>query len=143
MLALTRSARLPASPKHLGPLSRRAFAQSHARRMPVDPAAFVQQGKKVRLPSEPCVAWRGRGGQAEEYVDAERTSQIVAIGRNYAEHIKELSNDAPKEPMFFLKPTTSYIPSGGNVEIPRGVTAHHEGACSRVYSGACGDSHAM
>ncbi|KAH9917440.1 uncharacterized protein B0H18DRAFT_1087085 [Fomitopsis serialis] len=65
--------------------------------MPVDPAAFVQQGRK-----------------------------IVAIGRNYAEHIKELSNDAPKEPMFFIKPTTSYLPSGGNVEIPRGVTAHYE-----------------
>lgn len=31
--------------------------------------------------------------------------------------------------MFFLKPTTSYLPSGGNVEIPRGVTAHFEGAC--------------
>ncbi|KAJ7873222.1 hypothetical protein B0H13DRAFT_1633541, partial [Mycena leptocephala] len=29
----------------------------------------------------------------------------VAIGRNYAEHIKELNNTAPKEPFFFLKPT--------------------------------------
>ncbi|CCM02145.1 uncharacterized protein FIBRA_04222 [Fibroporia radiculosa] len=56
-----------------------------------------------------------------------RGKKIVAIGRNYAEHIKELSNDAPKEPMFFLKPTTSYLPSGGNVQIPRGVTAHYEG----------------
>lgn len=31
--------------------------------------------------------------------------------------------------MFFLKPTTSYLPSGGNVEIPHGVNAHFEGAC--------------
>ncbi|KAL1761337.1 hypothetical protein FB107DRAFT_255191, partial [Schizophyllum commune] len=52
--------------------------------------------------------------------------QIVAIGRNYAEHIKELNNAAPKEPFFFLKPTSSYISSGGKLEIPRGVIAHHE-----------------
>ncbi|KAI5900660.1 uncharacterized protein SCHCODRAFT_02608509 [Schizophyllum commune H4-8] len=52
--------------------------------------------------------------------------KIVAIGRNYAEHIKELNNAAPKEPFFFLKPTSSYISSGGKLEIPRGVIAHHE-----------------
>jgi acylpyruvate hydrolase len=55
-------------------------------------------------------------------------SQIVAIGRNYAAHAKELGNAAPKEPFFFLKPTTSYVHNGGRVEIPRGIDAHHEGA---------------
>ncbi|EIW84715.1 hypothetical protein CONPUDRAFT_162067 [Coniophora puteana RWD-64-598 SS2] len=52
--------------------------------------------------------------------------KIVAIGRNYMEHVKELNNTAPKEPFFFLKPTSSYVPSGSPVEIPRGVLAHHE-----------------
>ncbi|KAG1827458.1 uncharacterized protein BJ212DRAFT_53958 [Suillus subaureus] len=52
--------------------------------------------------------------------------KIVAIGRNYSEHIKELNNAKTKEPFFFLKPTTSYLPTGGKVEIPRGVVAHHE-----------------
>ncbi|THH20897.1 hypothetical protein EW146_g542 [Bondarzewia mesenterica] len=52
--------------------------------------------------------------------------KIVAIGRNYIDHVKELNNAIPKEPFFFLKPTTSYLLSGGNVEIPRGVVAHHE-----------------
>lgn len=52
--------------------------------------------------------------------------KIVAIGRNYADHAKELGNQVPKEPFFFLKPTTSYVQSGGRVEIPRGVIAHHE-----------------
>ncbi|KAG2350022.1 hypothetical protein BDR05DRAFT_1055568 [Suillus weaverae] len=52
--------------------------------------------------------------------------KIVAIGRNYSEHIKELNNARTKEPFFFLKPTTSYLPTGGKVEIPRGVVAHHE-----------------
>ncbi|KAF4576370.1 hypothetical protein EYR40_000607 [Pleurotus pulmonarius] len=52
--------------------------------------------------------------------------QIVAIGRNYAEHAKELNNKVPKEPFFFLKPTSSYVFNGGNVEIPDGIVAHHE-----------------
>ncbi|KIP08742.1 hypothetical protein PHLGIDRAFT_23360 [Phlebiopsis gigantea 11061_1 CR5-6] len=52
--------------------------------------------------------------------------KIVAIGRNYADHVKELNNAIPKEPFFFLKPTSSYLPSGGQVLIPRGITAHHE-----------------
>ncbi|CAA7271033.1 unnamed protein product [Cyclocybe aegerita] len=52
--------------------------------------------------------------------------KIVAIGRNYAAHAKELNNAVPKEPFFFLKPTSSYLPSGGKVEIPRGIVAHHE-----------------
>jgi len=56
--------------------------------------------------------------------------KIVAIGRNYANHVKELGNTTPKEPFFFLKPTTSYLPSqpgaGAKVEIPRGVICHHE-----------------
>ena len=82
-----------------------------------------------------CPAWCPR--RTGERWEAEHTGQIVAIGRNYAEHIKELSNDAPKEPMFFLKPTTSYLPSGGNVEIPRGVTAHYEGAFSSVVYHVC------
>ncbi|TFK36389.1 hypothetical protein BDQ12DRAFT_686817 [Crucibulum laeve] len=52
--------------------------------------------------------------------------KIVAIGRNYAAHIKELNNPTPKEPFFFLKPTTSYVTSGGKVEIPQGIVAHYE-----------------
>ncbi|KAJ7907327.1 hypothetical protein B0H13DRAFT_2019016 [Mycena leptocephala] len=57
---------------------------------------------------------------------ARQGRKIVAIGRNYAEHIKELNNTAPKEPFFFLKPTTSYVNSGEKVEIPGGIIAHHE-----------------
>lgn len=45
-------------------------------------------------------------------------------------HIKELGNAAPKEPFFFLKPTTSYVTSGGKVEIPKGIIVHHEGKLS-------------
>ncbi|KZV60492.1 hypothetical protein PENSPDRAFT_593993 [Peniophora sp. CONT] len=52
--------------------------------------------------------------------------KIVAIGRNYADHVSELNNKVPKEPFFFLKPTSSYVPNNGYIEIPKGVIAHHE-----------------
>lgn len=74
--------------------------------------------------------------------------KIVAIGRNYADHIKELKNTTPKEPFFFLKPTSSYVPSGGKIEIPKGVIAHHEvelglviGKSGRNISQADAESH--
>lgn len=53
--------------------------------------------------------------------------KIVAIGRNYVEHAKELNNQVPTKPFFFLKPTTSYLDNGGTIEIPKGVMAHFEG----------------
>jgi len=53
--------------------------------------------------------------------------KIIAIGRNYAKHARELGNAIPEKPFFFLKPPSSYLPNGGKVEIPRGVTVHHEG----------------
>jgi hypothetical protein len=57
--------------------------------------------------------------------------QIVAIGRNYLEHIKELGNTVPPEPFFFLKPTTSYL-TGKRFEVPKGVLVHHEGAFTQL-----------
>jgi acylpyruvate hydrolase len=35
--------------------------------------------------------------------------RIFAIGRNYAEHIKELNNERPDEPVIFTKPDTALI----------------------------------
>jgi acylpyruvate hydrolase len=74
--------------------------------------------------------------------------KIVAIGRNYAAHAKELNNAVPKEPFFFLKPTSSYLPSGGKLEIPQGILAHHEvelgvvvGKAGRDIPQANADSH--
>lgn len=35
--------------------------------------------------------------------------KIFCIGRNYAEHAKELNNEIPAEPMFFMKPDTALM----------------------------------
>ena len=33
--------------------------------------------------------------------------KIVCVGRNYVEHIKELNNEIPSEPVYFIKPNSS------------------------------------
>jgi 2-keto-4-pentenoate hydratase/2-oxohepta-3-ene-1,7-dioic acid hydratase in catechol pathway len=45
-------------------------------------------------------------------------SKIVCIGRNYAEHAKELGNDPTAEPVIFLKPPSSLIASGDTIVYP-------------------------
>ena len=44
--------------------------------------------------------------------------KIICIGRNYANHAKELGNDIPTEPLFFLKPETAIQPKGHPFFIP-------------------------
>ena len=54
-------------------------------------------------------------------------SKIVCIGRNYVEHIKELNNEIPSEPVIFIKPNSSI-----SNEIHSGKTdpIHYEGEIS-------------
>lgn len=44
--------------------------------------------------------------------------KIICIGRNYAEHAKELNNPLPKEPIIFLKPKSALIRSGAPITYP-------------------------
>ena len=46
-------------------------------------------------------------------------SKVVAVGRNYREHAAELGNEAPAEPLLFLKPNTSVIGPGDTIVRPR------------------------
>ncbi|MCC6928404.1 MAG: fumarylacetoacetate hydrolase family protein [Gemmatimonadaceae bacterium] len=45
-------------------------------------------------------------------------SKIVCIGRNYVDHAKELGNDVPVEPLFFLKPPSAIIGDGDAIILP-------------------------
>jgi 2-keto-4-pentenoate hydratase/2-oxohepta-3-ene-1,7-dioic acid hydratase in catechol pathway len=44
--------------------------------------------------------------------------KVLCIGRNYLAHAKELGNEAPVEPLVFLKPSTSLLAHGGTVLLP-------------------------
>jgi 2-keto-4-pentenoate hydratase/2-oxohepta-3-ene-1,7-dioic acid hydratase in catechol pathway len=47
--------------------------------------------------------------------------KIVCIGQNYHEHIKELHNEIPAEPVIFLKPSSSLIGDGDEIVLPGGI----------------------
>ena len=44
--------------------------------------------------------------------------KIICIGRNYAEHAKELNNIIPAEPIIFLKPKTALLVDGKALYYP-------------------------
>jgi fumarylpyruvate hydrolase len=54
--------------------------------------------------------------------------RIYCIGRNYAEHAKEMGATADRsQPVFFLKPADALVPEGGDVAYPQATSdLHHE-----------------
>ncbi len=61
--------------------------------------------------------------QKEEIV----VGKMVCVGRNYADHAKELGNEVPDKPVVFIKPSSSIIYTGGKVIHPKFSTnLHHE-----------------
>ncbi len=44
--------------------------------------------------------------------------KIICIGRNYTEHIKELNNERPTDPVLFIKPDSAVLPKEQDFYIP-------------------------
>lgn len=62
-----------------------------------------------------------------------RPTKIVCVGRNYADHAKELGNVLPKEPLLFLKPPSALIGDGDVIVLPRmSQLVEHEGEIAVV-----------
>lgn len=53
--------------------------------------------------------------------------KIICIGRNYVEHIEELGNERPKDPIIFMKPDTALVKNNEPFYYPDFSTdIHHE-----------------
>jgi len=52
------------------------------------------------------------------FLEEARPTKIVAVGRNYADHAKELGNEAPSEPIIFLKPPSALLSHEGKIVRP-------------------------
>jgi len=53
--------------------------------------------------------------------------RIFCIGRNYAEHVKEMGAPKPAEPVVFMKPATSLVAEGQPLVLPKSLgSVHHE-----------------
>jgi 2-keto-4-pentenoate hydratase/2-oxohepta-3-ene-1,7-dioic acid hydratase in catechol pathway len=44
--------------------------------------------------------------------------KVIAVGLNYADHIREMGRELPREPLFWFKANTSLLADGGKIEIP-------------------------
>jgi len=68
-------------------------------------------------------------------------SKIVAVGRNYLDHVREMGQDAPPaEPMIFLKPSTSVIGPGDPITLPwQSEQVEHEAEIAVVIGRLCRD----
>lgn len=51
--------------------------------------------------------------------------KVVCVGRNYAEHARELNNPVPSEPLLFLKPATAVVGLDEPLRLPQGLGAVH------------------
>ncbi len=53
--------------------------------------------------------------------------RIFCIGKNYAEHVKELDGSAPGQPVVFMKPVSCLVSPGETIQMPtHGNNLHHE-----------------
>ena len=65
-------------------------------------------------------------------------SKIVCVGRNYAEHARELGNAVPTEPLIFLKPPTSIVGPSDAIVLPSySRRVEHEGELGLVMGRKC------
>jgi len=54
-------------------------------------------------------------------------SKVVCVGKNYADHAKEMGGEVPAEPVIFIKPNTTVIGEGDYIVLPpQSVNVHHE-----------------
>lgn len=73
-----------------------------------------------------------------EFLPPVEPSKIICVGRNYAEHAKELGNEVPKEPLLFLKAPSAVIGNGNSILIPtQSEQVEHEGELGIVIGKTC------
>ncbi|PYS98060.1 MAG: 2-hydroxyhepta-2,4-diene-1,7-dioate isomerase [Acidobacteria bacterium] len=65
-------------------------------------------------------------------------SKIVCVGRNYAEHAKELGNEVPTAPLLFLKAPSAIIGADDAIVIPlQSSQVEHEGELGVIIGRDC------
>lgn len=71
-----------------------------------------------------------RTTETDTYVPVHR---IFCVGRNYADHAREMGNDPAEPPFFFTKPAAAIVPSGASIPFPPATSElHHEAELTAV-----------
>jgi len=80
----------------------------------------------------------GRTTRLEDLLAPVQPSKVVAIGRNYAAHAKELGHEVPSEPLIFLKAPSSIVGPGAAIELPpESSRVEHEAELAVVIGKRC------
>lgn len=67
-------------------------------------------------------------------------TKVICVGRNYAEHAREMGGEVPASPLIFLKPSTSVIGPNAPIKLPAGVgRVDFEGELAVVIGRPCKD----
>lgn len=67
-------------------------------------------------------------------------TKIVCVGKNYADHAKEMGGEAPVHPIIFMKPSTTVVGPGAAIKLPRDSSrVDFEGELAVVIGMPCRD----
>lgn len=67
-------------------------------------------------------------------------TKIIGVGKNYADHAREMGGDAPEQPLIFLKPSTAVIGPGDPIARPGNAgRVDYEGELAVVIGKVCRD----
>jgi 2-keto-4-pentenoate hydratase/2-oxohepta-3-ene-1,7-dioic acid hydratase in catechol pathway len=68
-------------------------------------------------------------------------SKVIAIGKNYADHAREMGGEAPAEPLIFMKPSTSVIGPAEAIAYPQKLSSRvdYEGELAVIIGRLCRD----
>lgn len=103
---------------------------------------LIEGENVIEMAGLPWGQW-ARGSHSSRLADVRllapvEPSKIVCVGRNYAAHAAELGNEVPKEPLIFLKPSTSIIgPEESIVLTKYSKQVEHEGELGLVVARRC------
>jgi len=91
-------------------------------------SGVTQTGQKVKLSSVRLLA------------PVIPRSKVVCVGKNYADHAKEMGGEVPAEPIIFIKPNTSVIGPGDTIVWPAmSERIDHEAELAIVIGRLCKD----
>lgn len=116
----------------------RAARESHPH-----PRAGIVEGDKIHEIHGELHGPRERTGKTWpldqiKFLPPSAPSKIVCVGRNYLDHAKELGNDAPAQPLIFLKPPSAVIAPEEPIVHPRiSQRVDHEGELAIIIARRC------
>jgi 2-keto-4-pentenoate hydratase/2-oxohepta-3-ene-1,7-dioic acid hydratase in catechol pathway len=126
----------PAAPAGSNPSSARFIER------PAPLYGLIEDDEVHEISGAPWQTW-SRGQNSWKLDDVQLAApveprKIVCVGKNYAAHAAELGTEVPKEPLIFMKPSTSLIGPDETILLPPySQRVEHEGELAMIVGRRC------